>query len=112
MTAIRRATLGGILALALFPLGSPRALSDDVIKATGKGEASPLYLPSKSTPLVAIRFVFRAGSQDDPRGKEGLAALTAAMIAEGGTTDLTYDQILKKFYPIAGPSPRPASRRR
>lgn len=102
MTATRRATLGGILALALFPLGAHHALSQDAVKSTAKGEPSSLYLPSKSSPLVAIRFVFRAGSQDDPRGKEGLAALTAAMIAEGGTTDLTYDQILEKFYPIAG----------
>ena len=57
-------------------------------------------LPSES-PLVALRFVFDAGSQDDPVGKEGLAALTAAMIAEGGSEDLTYEQILAKFYPMA-----------
>ena len=48
-----------------------------------------LRLPS--SPLVAVRFVFRAGSQDDPKGKEGLAALTAAMVAEGGTKELAYD---------------------
>jgi len=59
------------------------------------------FLPSPSSPLVALRFVFRAGSQDDPHGKEGLAALTAALIAEGGTKDLTYEQILQKFYPMA-----------
>lgn len=103
MTATRRATLGGILALALFPVGTHRVHGqDDATKLSAKGEPSSLYLPSKSSPLVAIRFVFRVGSQDDPRGKEGLAALTAAMIAEGGTKDLTYDQILAKFYPIAG----------
>jgi zinc protease len=58
-------------------------------------------LPSKSSPLVAIRFAFRTGSQDDPPGKEGLAALTAAMVAEGGTRDMTYEQILERFYPLA-----------
>ena len=52
-------------------------------------------------PLVALRFVFRVGSQDDPPGKEGLAALTAAMVAEGGTKELTYDQLLEQFYPMA-----------
>lgn len=57
-------------------------------------------LPSAS-PLVALRFVFDAGSQDDPAGMEGIAALTAAMIAEGGSQDLTYEQILEKFYPMA-----------
>jgi zinc protease len=45
--------------------------------------------------------VVRAGSQDDPPGKEGLAALTAAMVAEGGTKSLSYDQVLAAFYPMA-----------
>ncbi len=59
------------------------------------------FLPTPTTPLVAFRFVFRVGSQDDPAGKEGLAALTASMIAEGGTGELTYDQVLERFYPMA-----------
>jgi zinc protease len=59
------------------------------------------YLPSENNPLVALRVIVRAGSQDDPRGKEGLAALTAAMIAQGGTKDLTYNEVLERFYPMA-----------
>lgn len=59
------------------------------------------YLPSASSPLVALRVIVPAGSQDDPKGKEGLAALTAAMVARGGTKDLTYEQVLQKFYPMA-----------
>jgi zinc protease len=101
MTVTRRATLGGVLALALFPLGSHHALGDDVVKQAARNEPASLFLPSRSTPLVAMRFVFHVGSEDDPRGKEGLAALTAAMIAEGGTKDLAYEQILEKFYPMA-----------
>ncbi len=68
--------------------------------AAGDGPAIT-HLPSPDSPLVAVRVVFRAGSQDDPPGKEGLAALTAAMIAEGGTEELTYEQVLEKFYPMA-----------
>jgi zinc protease len=69
----------------------------------GKGSSSspPTLLHSPSNSLVALRFVFRAGSQLDPAGKEGLAALTAAMIAEGGTKSLSYDQLLDAFYPMA-----------
>ncbi|HEV3167501.1 MAG TPA: pitrilysin family protein [Isosphaeraceae bacterium] len=67
----------------------------------GTNAPATTFLPSTSTPLVALRFVLRVGSQDDPRGKEGLAALTAAMVAEGGTKDLTYNQILEKLYPMA-----------
>jgi zinc protease len=75
----------------------------------GAAEPSPtsvlgggaVLIPSPSNPLVSFRFVFRVGSQDDPKGKEGLAALAAAMIAEGGTASLTYEQLLEKFYPMA-----------
>jgi zinc protease len=71
-----------------------------------KPAASPLphrttLLPSPSNPLVALRVVLRAGAQSDPPGKEGLAALTAAMVAEGGTKSLSYDQLLEAFYPMA-----------
>jgi zinc protease len=82
------------LALAVVSLGAAP-------ETPTKPAATSVFLPSRTTPLVAIRFVFRVGSQDDPKGKEGLAALTAAMIAEGGTKDLTYDQILARFYPMA-----------
>lgn len=59
------------------------------------------FLPSQSTPLAAIRLVFAVGSQDDPPGKEGLAALVAAIVSEGGTKSLAYEEILEKFYPMA-----------
>ncbi len=59
------------------------------------------FLPSQSTPLAAIRLVFAVGSQDDPPGKEGLAALVAAIVSEGGTKSLAYEEILDKFYPMA-----------
>ncbi len=59
------------------------------------------YLPSASSPLVALRVIVLAGAQNDPSGKEGLAALTASLIAEGGSKDLSYEEILRKFYPMA-----------
>jgi zinc protease len=59
------------------------------------------FLPSRSSPLVALRFVFLVGSADDPLGKEGLAALTAALVAQGGTGRISYEQVLERFYPLA-----------
>ena len=59
-----------------------------------------VYMPSQS-PLISMRIQFLTGSVDDPQGKEGLASLTAAMIADGGTKNLTYDQIVTQFYPMA-----------
>src|SRR5262249_34157696 len=60
-----------------------------------------LHIPAGDTPLVAVRFAVRVGSQDDPPGKEGLAALTAAMVTEGGAGQLSYQQGLARFYPMA-----------
>src|SRR3989441_5264864 len=37
----------------------------------------------------------------DPPGKEGLAALTASMLAGGGTRAMGYDQIVQALYPMA-----------
>src|SRR5215203_5359744 len=49
-----------------------------------------VFQPGKS-PTVSLRIQFLTGSIDDPEGKEGLAALTAAMLSQGGTRSLTYD---------------------
>jgi zinc protease len=59
-----------------------------------------VQLPGKS-PLVTFRFVFTTGAAVDPPDKPGLAALTASMIAEGGTKDLTYKQISEAMFPMA-----------
>jgi zinc protease len=60
-----------------------------------------VFLPSASNPLVAIRVLFRTGSIDDPKGKEGLAALTAEMVGKGGTRSRTYAEVLDALYPLA-----------
>ena len=74
----------------------------------GKAAAKPnnnmssanVFQPSKS-PIVSMRIQFLTGSVDDPAGKEGLASLTAAMLANGGSKNLTYDEIVAQFYPMA-----------
>ena len=57
-------------------------------------------LPSKS-PLVTIRLVFTTGAAFDPADKPGIASLTADLLGEGGTRDLTYKQIVDALYPMA-----------
>jgi zinc protease len=57
--------------------------------------------PSKS-PLVAFRIVFTTGAAVDPPEKPGLAALTAHMLADSGTRDLTYQQVEDALFPMAG----------
>jgi zinc protease len=59
-----------------------------------------VLLPS-SSPLVSFRLLFNTGSASDPKGKEGLAGLTAAMLAGGGSRQMTYEQIVEAMYPMA-----------
>ena len=65
-------------------------------------ELQPVLLPVPEDPNIVLKAWFRAGSQDDPPGREGLANLTAMMVSEGGTRNLSYEEILKKLYPLAG----------
>ncbi len=57
---------------------------------------------TSSSPLVDVNFLFYTGAAADPEGKKGLAALTASMIAKGGSEAMSYKEIQKALYPIAG----------
>jgi zinc protease len=57
-------------------------------------------MPSKS-PLVTFRIVFTTGSASDPGDKPGLAYLTAMMLSDGGTKEMTYKQIVDAMFPMA-----------
>ena len=59
-----------------------------------------VLLPNRS-PLVSFRLLFMTGSAFDPKGKEGIASLTASMLAEGGSRAKTYAQITDAMYPMA-----------
>ncbi|MEN3335072.1 MAG: zinc protease [Blastocatellia bacterium] len=54
-----------------------------------------------SSPLVTFRLLFNVGAASDPKGKEGLAALTASLLANGGSREMTYEQIVSAMYPMA-----------
>jgi zinc protease len=72
--------------------------------ATAQGRVSqpPVLLPVAQDPNVAFNVWVKVGTQDDPPGKEGLAALTAAMISDGGTQRLSYEKVLERLFPLAG----------
>ncbi|MFN2455550.1 MAG: M16 family metallopeptidase [Pyrinomonadaceae bacterium] len=61
----------------------------------------PEVLQPNRAPLVTFRLLFKTGAAYDPPGKEGVAALTAAMLAGGGSRALSYDQIVEAMYPLA-----------
>ena len=87
--------------LFIFLLTLAAALPLRAADATSKvSKHGAVLLPSRS-PLVSFRFVFHTGAAADPKGKEGLAALTAAMLSEGGSKNLTRAEVLKALYPMA-----------
>ena len=83
-----RSTIAAAALLALLALSG--CAEDPVVK-----------LHVADDPTVTFKIWFKTGSQDDPPGKEGLAYLTAQLIAEGSTANHSYEEILEKLYPMA-----------
>jgi zinc protease len=72
------------------------------VAAVHAGPANEVLLPVADDPTISYRIMFPAGSEHDPPGKEGLAALTARMLAEGSTKQHRYEEILDLLFPMAG----------
>lgn len=92
-----------VVALLSHEAPGPDLLTAPSIEAGDAASVAPvrtIALPSAS-PLVRVKLVFGTGSAYDPPGKEGLAALAGAMIAEGGSQDMTYDEITRALFPLA-----------
>jgi zinc protease len=86
----------GALAAALTAF-SPLAA---VTASSGQADAA-VTLHEPESPFVAFNVWVRSGSAADPKGKEGLASLTADLISGGATTEDTVPQILEKLYPMS-----------
>ena len=64
-------------------------------------QTNSVLLSVATEPTISFSIWFKVGSQNDPPGKEGLAYLTAQMLADASTENYPYEQILEKLYPIA-----------
>jgi zinc protease len=64
-------------------------------------ERGIITLPEPESPFIAFSIWVKVGSVNDVPGMEGLAALTAAMLSDGATTEDSYEAILAKLYPMA-----------
>jgi zinc protease len=60
-----------------------------------------VLLPVTNDPTISFRIWFKVGSQDDPKGKEGLANITASMLTDAATRKHSYEDILDMLYPLA-----------
>ncbi len=92
-----------VVALLSHEAPGPELLEPPSIEPGPEPEVAPVRMLSlqSASPLVRFKLLFETGSADDPPGKEGLAALAAAMIAEAGSKDLTYDEITRALFPLA-----------
>jgi zinc protease len=81
---------------------APRAVATSTAKPSASGPELPLVLQKSPQPQLDVKLLFSIGSANDPAGKEGLAALTAAMLSRAGSTSMTIDQIDAALYPTAG----------
>ena len=70
--------------------------------SAAKLDSTQFIVQKSELPQLTIKLLFDVGSAYDPPGKEGLARLTASMIAEAGSKSLRIDEISKALYPIAG----------
>jgi zinc protease len=82
---------------------APKQMTSSSTQPTRAAKASPIasVLEPSQSPLVSFRLLFMTGAASDPAGKEGVAALTAAMLANGGSRAMPYEQIVEAFYPMA-----------
>jgi len=96
-----------------LPASMSRAPSLDAVRPTavvtpgGPAQAASaadlrVILQKSVLPQLDVKLLFAVGSAHDPAGKEGLAALTAAMIARAGSRAMTIEQIDAVLYPMAG----------
>jgi zinc protease len=92
MTTIRILTLASVVCLVT-------TMSIPAAAQMGGVQFSEIHSPK--SPLITFRIIVRAGAINDPKGKEGLNWLTATLIEQGGTKDLTYAQVVEKLYPWA-----------
>lgn len=58
--------------------------------------------PNPGSPLINVRVSFRVGSLHDPKGKEGLARLTAAMITDAATQAHSLPELTKAYGATGG----------
>ena len=79
---------------------SPRLAS--LAPAPANAAQMESIVQKSALPQINFKLLFQAGSASDPKGKEGLAALTAAMVTRAGSTEKKIDEINRALFPLAG----------
>jgi zinc protease len=87
--------LVGVAAIAAIVLAATPSHALDIKKTTLSNGATLLVSEEHQLPMVTMMIEFDAGTRRDPKGKEGLAELTARCLSQG-TKDLTATEFDQK----------------
>ena len=63
-------------------------------------EIERVLLPPSIDPMVTIKLWVKTGSQDDPPGKEGVAAITSTMMTWAGTEGRALEELIRLRDPL------------
>lgn len=98
LSVVAGVTLALASACTQRPVSAPPT---DAAPAAPELDRSTVRLSVPSDPTISYAAWFRVGSQDDPKGKEGLTWVTAHLLADGGTRSRSLDEITRALYPMA-----------
>ncbi|HYK63724.1 MAG TPA: pitrilysin family protein [Patescibacteria group bacterium] len=94
-TVIRMRAIAGVAALATIMIAAAPSHALDIKKSTLSNGATLLVSEEHQLPMVTVMIEFDGGTRRDPKGKEGLAELTARCISQG-TKELTAQEFNQK----------------
>ncbi|MGB5336763.1 MAG: insulinase family protein [Woeseiaceae bacterium] len=95
-----------VAATGLAPAAAESAVDKPQVDLEVPAVDDPAPLPfvtnqSATSPLVDVAFIVHTGAGFDPEGKKGLAAMTAAMVSDGGSEAMSIEEINNAMYPLA-----------
>jgi zinc protease len=92
---IRMKTFASVAAIAAVVFAATPSHALDIKKMTLSNGATLLVSEQHQLPMVTVMIEFDAGTRRDPKGKEGLAELTARCLSQG-TKELTAPEFDQK----------------
>jgi len=99
MKLLSTLTFAALLTASAFAQGTDPTSAPSIARAE-LGETRFVAQPTGGA-MVTIRVVFDAGSAEDPAGQEGVTALTASLMREGGAGGRSYTEITEALFPMA-----------
>ena len=62
-----------------------------------KSGSVAFVVPNRELPLVSISILVRTGKYNEPKGKEGLAAMTGYLLSKGGTQNRSAEELEERL---------------